>query len=89
MSNVVPEAIKVHDEPSKCCIVPALPAAQPLLELTKVTPFRLSVVEANGATAITNADEESARSRLSGIDKANKGRISRATRTHSHWTSAI
>ena len=47
-SEPVPEATRVQDEPSKCSVVPSFPTAQPLFDAKITTPFRLSVVEADG-----------------------------------------
>jgi hypothetical protein len=47
-SEVVPEATRVQDEPSKYSVVPSFPTAQPLFDAKIATPFKLSAVEADG-----------------------------------------
>lgn len=48
-SAAVAEGIKFQDDPSKCSIVPEFPTAQALLEFNRASPFRLSLVEAQGS----------------------------------------
>jgi hypothetical protein len=83
-SEVVPEAIRVHDVPSKCSIVPAFPTAQPLLELKMTTPFKLSVADAGWVMCA--ADLGSASSRIT-LTKSKPRDIERMflRNTYSQW----
>lgn len=47
-SAVVPDAMRFHELPSKCRMLPESPTAQPLLELIMTTAFKLLVVNKVG-----------------------------------------